>query len=188
MQRRFDVAGPDELWLTDITENPSSEGKVYCAAIMDAYSRPTIQDTNLVVGALTMAVTRRNPGRQSEILHSDYVAQYTSWAFGKRLREARLLGSMGTVGDWLDNAMKESFWGNDAARTSRHPGPGKLGNNLPMPFLNESSAGIIHTDAVPVSECKAPPRLKASTGRQTSPSDLTDGVRATGEPHRRRHL
>jgi putative transposase len=37
--------------------------------------------------------------------------QYTSWAFGQRLRAAGLLASMGTVGDCYDNAMMESFWG-----------------------------------------------------------------------------
>jgi len=37
--------------------------------------------------------------------------QYTSWAFGQRLRSAGLLGSMGSVGDVLDNAMAESFFG-----------------------------------------------------------------------------
>ena len=57
-----------------------------------------------------MAVTRRQPGGDSTILHSDHGTQYTSWAFGKRLRDAGLLGSMGTVGDCYDNAMMESFW------------------------------------------------------------------------------
>ena len=33
------------------------------------------------------------------------VNQYTSWAFGQRLRQAGLLGSMGTVGDTLDCEM-----------------------------------------------------------------------------------
>jgi len=37
--------------------------------------------------------------------------QYTSFSYGKRLRDAELLGSMGTVGDCYDNAMMESFWG-----------------------------------------------------------------------------
>ena len=36
--------------------------------------------------------------------------QYTSWAFGRRLRAAGLLGSMGTVGDAYDNAVAESFF------------------------------------------------------------------------------
>jgi len=118
VQRRFDVAGPDRLWLTDITEHPTGEGKLYCAAVMDAYSRRIIgwsidarQDTDLVVNALAMAVTRRNPPTGSTIMHSDHGTQYTSWAFGKRLRDAGLLGSMGTVGDCYDNSMMESFWG-----------------------------------------------------------------------------
>ncbi len=118
VQRRFDVAGPDRLWLTDITEHPTTEGKVYCAAVMDAYSRRIIgwsidvrQDTDLVINALAMAVTRRNPPPRSTILHSDHGTQFTSWAFGKRLRDAGLLGSMGAVGDCYDNSMMESFWG-----------------------------------------------------------------------------
>ncbi|WP_460348106.1 IS3 family transposase [Actinoallomurus acanthiterrae] len=118
VQRRFDVDAPDRLWLTDITEHPTNEGKLYCAAVMDAYSRRVIgwsidarQDTDLAVGALAMAVARRNPAEHSTILHSDHGTQYTSWVFGKRLRDAGLLGSMGTVGDCYDNAMMESFWG-----------------------------------------------------------------------------
>jgi putative transposase len=85
---------------------------------MDAYSRRIIgwsidsrPDTDLVVNALAMAVTRRNPQSGSTILHSDHGTQYTFWAFGRRLRDAGLLGSMGTVGDCYDNSMMESFWG-----------------------------------------------------------------------------
>jgi putative transposase len=117
VRRQFTAEAPDRLWLTDITEHPAADGKLYCAAVMDAYSRRIIgwsidkrQDTDLVVSALAMAVTRRQPGGDSTILHSGHGAQYTSWAFGKRLRDAGLPGSMGTVGDCYDNAMMESFW------------------------------------------------------------------------------
>lgn len=118
VRRRFDVEAPDRLWLTDITEHPTNEGKLYCAAVMDAYSRRIIgwsidasQTSQLVIDALAMAVTRRQPEERATIIHSDHGTQYTSWAFGKRLRDAGLLGSMGTVGDCYDNAMMESFWG-----------------------------------------------------------------------------
>ncbi len=37
--------------------------------------------------------------------------QYTSWAFGQRIRAAGLLGSMGSIGDCFDNSMVESFFG-----------------------------------------------------------------------------
>jgi putative transposase len=118
VNRTFTVDGPDRLWITDITEHPTEEGKVYCAAVMDTYSRLIIgwsiaehMRTELVTDALGMAILRRKPESGATILHSDHGAQYTSWAFGQRLRTAGLLASMGTVGDCYDNAMMESFWG-----------------------------------------------------------------------------
>ena len=79
VRRQFTADASDRLWLTDITEHPAADGKPYCAAVMDAYSRRIIgwsidkqQDTDLVVGALAMAVTRRQPGGDSTILHSDH--------------------------------------------------------------------------------------------------------------------
>jgi putative transposase len=114
--------GPDVLWITDITEHPTREGKLYCAAVMDAYSRLIIgwsiadhMRTELVTDALGMAILRRQPEKhspaRSTVLHSDHGSQFTSWAFGQRLRAAGMLASMGTVGDCYDNAMMESFWG-----------------------------------------------------------------------------
>ncbi|WNV76706.1 hypothetical protein [Geodermatophilus sp. DSM 44513] len=38
-QRRFVAQAPDRLWVTDITEHPTAEGKVYCAAVIDFSSR-----------------------------------------------------------------------------------------------------------------------------------------------------
>jgi putative transposase len=122
VNREFTVGGPNKLWITDITEHPTGEGKVYCAAVMDAYSRLIVgwsiadhMRTELVTDALGMAILRRQPGKDTDetatILHSDHGSQYTSWAFGQRLRAVGLLASMGTVGDCYDNAMMESFWG-----------------------------------------------------------------------------
>jgi putative transposase len=122
VNRQFHVQGPNQLWVSDITEHPTTEGRVYCAAVMDAYSRRILgwsvaehMRTELVTDALGMALIRRQSiprsTEQPTILHSDHGTQYTSWAFGKRLRAAGLLASMGTVGDCYDNAMMESFWG-----------------------------------------------------------------------------
>ena len=116
--RDFTAEAPNQLWLTDITEHPTAEGKLYCAAVMDAWSRriigwsiaPHIR-TELVLDALGMATIRRTPKNGETILHSDHGSQYTSWAFGQRLQKAEILGSMGSVGDCYDNAMMESFWG-----------------------------------------------------------------------------
>ena len=118
VNRQFTVEAPNRLWLTDITEHPTQEGKVYCAAVMDAYSRRIIgwsiahhMRTELVIESLGMAILRRNPAGDATVLHSDHGTQYTSWAFGQRVRKAGLLPSMGTIGDCYDNAMMESFWG-----------------------------------------------------------------------------
>jgi len=117
VNRKFTVDAPNRLWVTDITEHPTEEGNLYCAAVMDAYSRRIVgwsmadnMRSELVCDALGMAIVRRQPADGQTILHSDHGSQYTSWAFGQRLRNAGLLGSMGTVGDCYDNAMMESFW------------------------------------------------------------------------------
>jgi putative transposase len=117
VNRVFAVDGPDKLWVSDITEHPTDGGKVYLAVVLDAWSRRVIGHAiadhlraELVVDALQMAIWRRN-GPDGTIVHSDHGTQYTSWAFGRRLRAAGLLGSMGSVGDAYDNAVAESFFG-----------------------------------------------------------------------------
>jgi putative transposase len=118
VRRRFVADAPDRLWLTDITEHPTREGKVYCAAVLDVYSRRivgwSIADhlrTELVLDALDMARWRRRPQPGQTVVHSDRGSQYTAWAFGQRLRAAGLLGSMGRIASALDNSMMESFFG-----------------------------------------------------------------------------
>jgi putative transposase len=116
VNRRFRVTAADRLWVSDITEHPTNTGRVYLAVVLDAWSRRvvgwSIADhlrSELVVDALQMAIWRRQP--DGTIVHSDHGTQYTSWAFGRRLRAAGLLGSMGSIGDAYDNAVAESFFG-----------------------------------------------------------------------------
>jgi putative transposase len=115
VHRQFRPDGPDRLWVGDVTQHPTGEGWVYLATVIDAWSRRvvgwSIADhlrAELVVDALDMATMRRRP--TGTVMHSDHGSQYTSWVFGQRLRQAGLLGSMGTVGDALDNAVAESFF------------------------------------------------------------------------------
>jgi transposase InsO family protein len=84
VDRRFTRAGPNQLWLTDITEDPTQEGKVYCAVVLDAYSRRVVGwliDTSptaaLVTNALGMAIDRRTPA-SGAIIHSDQGVQGSS--------------------------------------------------------------------------------------------------------------
>jgi len=116
VNRKFHRLRPNELWVTDITEHPTREGKLYCAAVMDAFSRRIVgwsidsrQDSALVVNALDMAIRNRRP-EPGGIVHADHGVQFTSWAFSDKIRSAGLMPSFGSVGDGLDNAMMESFW------------------------------------------------------------------------------
>ncbi|WP_344247597.1 IS3 family transposase [Actinocorallia libanotica] len=96
VHRGFDADAPDVLWVTDITEHPTAEGKLYCAAVLDCFSRRIVghsidirQTSDLVINAMSAAVARRHPVRDKTILHSDHGTQFTSWAFG-RCRHSRL--------------------------------------------------------------------------------------------------
>ncbi len=116
VNRKFHRLRPNELWVTDITEHPTREGKVYCAAVLDAFSRRIVgwsidsrQDSTLVINALDMAIRNRQP-EPGGIVHADHGVQFTSWAFREKIRSAGLMPSFGSVGDGLDNAMMESFW------------------------------------------------------------------------------
>ncbi|MGY5309261.1 IS3 family transposase [Nocardia gipuzkoensis] len=93
------------------------EGKVYCAVVLDTYSRRVVgwsidstQTAALVTNALGMAISNRSPA-SGTIIHSDHGVQFTSWAFTDRARKSGLVPSMGSIGDCYDNAVIESFWG-----------------------------------------------------------------------------
>jgi putative transposase len=116
VNRDFRASGPDRLWVADITELPTRSGSCYLASIVDAFSRRVVgwsmathMRTDLVTAALDMAVARRRPG-EGLVHHSDHGSQYTSLAFGRRLRESGIAASMGSVGDCYDKAMAESFF------------------------------------------------------------------------------
>ncbi len=115
VERDFSASGPDELWVADITYVPTQAGFLYLAVVVDAWSRRVVGwsmathlRTSLVLNAFDMALMQRQP--DGVIHHSDQGGQYTSYAFGRRCREAGVRPSMGSVGDAYDNAMCESFF------------------------------------------------------------------------------
>jgi putative transposase len=114
VRREFRRVGPNQLWMTDITEHPTREGKVYCCVVLDAYSRLVVgrsldstQTTVLVTNALGMATQRRSV-QDGLVIHSDRGVQFTSWAFGQKVRNAGLAPRLGAVGTPYDNAMVSS--------------------------------------------------------------------------------
>jgi len=117
VDRVFARSAPDELWVTDITEHPTREGKVYCAVVLDVFSRRVVgwsidasPTTQLATNALGMAINNRRPRLNATVIHSDHGTQFTSWAFTQRAKESGLIPSMGSIGDCYDNAVIEAFW------------------------------------------------------------------------------
>lgn len=116
VQRQFRADVPNRVWLTDITEHRTSEGKLYCCAIKDVHSNRIVgysisdrMTAKLAVDALCNAVTRRGDVAGC-ILHADRGSQFRSRAMARELPRHDMVGSMGRVGAAGDNAAIESFW------------------------------------------------------------------------------
>jgi transposase InsO family protein len=116
VDRNFARTEPNQLWVTDITEHPTREGKLSGAVVLDTFSRRVVgwlidasPTAGLVTNALGMAIHTRTPPAGA-IVHSDQGVQFASWAFTQRAKDSGLVPSMGSVGDCFDNAMIEAFW------------------------------------------------------------------------------
>jgi transposase InsO family protein len=114
VRRDFTATAPDQLWLTDITEHRTDEGKLYLCAIKDVYSNRIVgysidsrMKASLAVSALHNAIALREPA--GTVVHSDRGSQFRSNAFVRTLKGNGLKGSMGRVGACADNAAMESF-------------------------------------------------------------------------------
>ncbi len=118
LNREFEQPAPDRVWLGDITFIWTREGWLYLAAVLDTCSRKVVgwsmserMEKSLVIDALRMALGRRSPDVQDELLHhSDRGSQYASDAFQDVLRAHNITCSMSRKGNCWDNAMMESFF------------------------------------------------------------------------------
>ncbi len=115
VQRNFTAQRPDQVWVTDITEHPTAEGKLYCCAIKDLFSNRIVgyalaerMTAQLAVTALRTAVARRQP-TGVVVVHSDRGSQFRARSFRAVLTAAGLQGSMGRFASAGDNAAMESW-------------------------------------------------------------------------------
>lgn len=175
VKRQFRADAPNRLWFCDITQHRAKDGWVYCAAVIDAFSRRivgwSISDritAEIVVDALEMARWRRRP-EPGTVVHADRGAQYTSWLFGHRLRQAGLLGSMGRVASSVDNALTVVLV-NDATRAPRP---------LRLDLTSRAVIGDVRVDRSVLQ-----PHPPAHRARQPQPR----GVRTTSHPRRNRGM
>ena len=116
VRHAFTAEAPNELWLADITEHWTGEGKLYICAIKDVYSNRIIgysidsrMKSRLAVTALHNAAARRGDVADC-VLHTDRGSQFRSRKFVRALHQHGMVGSMGRVGSAGDNAAMESFF------------------------------------------------------------------------------
>ncbi len=116
VNRDFTAPAPDVTWLTDITEHPTAEGKLYACCIKDCFSNRIVgyalgdrMTAALAVSALRSTVARRQPAG-TVVVHSDRGGQFRARSFRAVLKANGLTGSMGRVSSAGDNAAMESFY------------------------------------------------------------------------------
>jgi putative transposase len=116
LDRQFDPASPNAVWMADITYIPTREGWLYLAAVEDLYSRRVVgwsmadhMQSRLVVDALELAVQRRLPG-EGLLTHSDRGSQYASEHYQRLLGKHGITCSMSRRVNCWDNAPMESFF------------------------------------------------------------------------------
>lgn len=113
--RDFSANRPNQKWLTDISEHPTDEGRLYLCAVKDCFSRQLVgysmdsrMQASLATAALRNAIVLRDP--IGTIVHSDRGSQFRSKKYVMMLANNGLQGSMGRVGAAGDNAAMESFF------------------------------------------------------------------------------
>ena len=115
VKRDFSADGPNQLWLTDITEHKTREGTLYACGVKDVFSNRIVgysiserMTATLVISAITNAVARRRDVTGC-VVHADRGSQFRSKAFQDALTRYGLVLSMGRVASAADNAAMESF-------------------------------------------------------------------------------
>lgn len=173
---------PDQWWVADFTYVWTLAGFAYVSFVTDVYSRRILgwrvsrsKTTPLVLAALEQALFTR---RRSDVaftptglvFHSDAGSQYTSLTFTQALADAGIAGSIGTVGDALDNAVMESTIGLykselvDHDRRRSWSGPAELERETAS-WVHWYNTSRIHTSI-----------------NKTSPTEYEDHYRLTNSP------
>jgi len=115
IKQDFSATKPNEKWLSDITEVPCADGKLYVAPIFDCFDGSITglaMDDNmrkeLCIKAFEQACRRQKA--TGMILHTDRGSQFTSHDFRASLSKYQAIQSMSGTGRCYDNARMESFF------------------------------------------------------------------------------
>ena len=131
VNRDFVVSAPNRLWVADLTYVATWRGFVYVAFVIDAFARRIVGwrvssslRTDIALDALEQALYDRRIAEESDLVHhSDRGVQYVSIRYTKRLAEAGIEPSVGSVGASYDNALAETIIGLYKTELIRQRGP-----------------------------------------------------------------
>jgi transposase InsO family protein len=171
VRREFRRDGLNQLWMTDITEHPTREGKVYCCVVLDAFSRLVVgwsvestQTTVLVTNALGMATSRRERA-DGLVIHSDRGVQFTSWAFSRKVKDAGLAPSMGEPSAAHTTMPWSSRSGGGCRSSSSIANAGRPGSSSLMRSTTTSSSSTTPAAGTRRSGCSRRPNTRIYTTR-----------------------
>jgi putative transposase len=126
VERRFRAEGPDQLWCCDITQHRTGEGWLYCAVVLDVYSRRvvgwSIADhlrSEIVVDALDMACWRRKPAGQQTVVHADHGSQGGFNWWSQHLDHGGVDGSASRLDEGVDGSLADEVAGQAVASPGR---------------------------------------------------------------------
>jgi transposase InsO family protein len=133
VNRQFQAPRPNVLWVSDFTYVSTWHGFVYTAFVIDAFARRIVgwrvsrrATAGFVLDALEQALHERRPLRRDSLIHhSDRGVQYVSIRYTERLSEVGITPSVGSVGDFYDNALAETIIGLYKTELIRQRGPWK---------------------------------------------------------------
>ena len=118
LNRQFDVAKPDKVWVGDITYIATDEGWLFLAVVIDLFSRQVVgwslredMTRDIVIDALRMAWFKRHPGKHAGLIfHSDRGSQYASEDFRDVMAQYGITASMSRRGNCWDNEPPRESW------------------------------------------------------------------------------
>ena len=117
LKRDFRSDKPLEKCVTDITEIPAKDGKLYVSAIFDCFDLTVLglsMDDNMRADLCAATVKNAHkafPAIKGAIIHSDRGAQYTSAVYRAELSRCGIVQSMNSDGGRChDNARCEAMW------------------------------------------------------------------------------
>ena len=195
MRRDFTAAGQDRLWVADMTYGRTFVGWVYCAFILDVFTRRVVGwqlrtslRTDLALDALEMGLwTRERDGDDTSDLvhHSDRGVQYLAIRYSERLAEAGAVASVGSKGDSYDNAMAEAFNSLFKAELVRNKGPWRCIDDLEIAvaeYIDWFNHRRLHGEIglVPPVELEAHHNITTPTGYATAAVAWCVGIAIVG--------